>query len=92
MATQDFVQTELHPDSLAESSLDHPLEVWAPPLAPTGNSLRQVLGPANQPLEKNEFAETGARFGPHRKLVAGSVIVAALGMAALAYIWASPGD
>ena len=113
MATLDFVQTELHPDSFAESGLDHPLEFSAPPLAPTGtfggddNSLRQALGPAKrderffqslekndffQPLEKNDFAETGASFGPHRKLIAGSVIVAALGITALAYIWASPGE
>src|SRR6516165_10851644 len=100
MATQDFVQTELHPDSFAESSLDHPLEVLAPPLAPTENSLRQALGPAKrvfekdeffQSLEKNDFAQTGASFGPHRKLIAGSVIVAALGITALAYMWASPG-
>jgi len=107
MATQDFVQTELHPDSFAEISLDHPLEFLAPPLAPTGNSLRQALGPAKrderffqslekndffQPLEKNDVAETGASFGPRRKLVAGSVIVAALGITALAYIWPSPGE
>ena len=100
MATQDLVRTELHPDSFAESSLNHPLEFWGPPLAPTENSLRQALGPAKrvfekdeffQPLEKNDFAETGASFGPHRKLIAGSVIVAALGITALAYMWASPG-
>ena len=34
MATQDFVQTELHPDSFAEISLDHPLEFLAPPSGP----------------------------------------------------------
>jgi hypothetical protein len=112
MATQDLVRTELHPDSFAESSLNHPLEFWGPPLAPTetfdgdDNSLRQALGPAKrderffqpleknvffQPLEENDFAEAGASFGPHRNLIAGSIIVAALGITALAYIWASPG-
>ena len=105
MATQDLAQTELHPDSFAESR--------SPPLAPTGTfdgddvSLRQALGPAKrnerffqplekndffQPPEKNDFAEAGASFGPHRKLIASGVIVVALGIITLAYIWTSPSE
>ena len=113
MATQDLMQTELHGDSSAESSLDLGLEVGAPSLAPTGgfgsddNSLRQALGPAIRderffkprekneffkPPEKNDFAEVGTSFEVHRKLLAGTAVVTALGIAAVVYIWASRGE
>ena len=89
---------DFRPDSFAESRLDQSLEFWGPPLASTGtfggddNSLREK-NVFFQPLEENDFAEPGASFGPHRKLIiVGSVIVAALGITALAYIWTSPGE
>ena len=89
---------DFRPDSFAESRLDQSLEFWGPPLASTGtfggddNSLREK-NVFFQPLEENDFAEPGASFGPRRKLIiVGSVIVAALGITALAYIWTSPGE
>jgi len=89
---------DFRPDSFAESRLDQSLEFWGPPLASTGtfggddNSLREK-NVFFQPLEENDFAEPGASFRPHRKLIiVGSVIVAALGITALAYIWTSPGE
>ncbi len=70
-------------------------------------SLRHALGPAIgderffkpreksdfvEPGEKSDFAEPGTGFEPHRKLIAGTVILAVLGISALAFIWASTGE
>ena len=41
---------------------------------------------------QSDFAEAGTGFEPHRKLIAGIVILAALGISALAFIWASTGE
>jgi hypothetical protein len=87
-----------------EPHRDDRVEFWGPPLAPTGTldgddmSLRPALGPATRgerffkPLEKSDFAEPGTGFEPHRHLIAGTVILAVLGISALAFIWASTGE
>jgi hypothetical protein len=41
---------------------------------------------------QSDFAEPGTGFEPHRKLIAGTVILAALGISALAFIWGSTGE
>jgi hypothetical protein len=102
MATEDLIQTRLKVDSLAESNLDHPSEFWAPPLAPTDMPLRQeTLGPATrdeqsfQPVDENDLAETETSFGTGRKLielVVGTIIIAASGVATLAYLWVPAGE
>src|ERR1700730_15044569 len=104
MATEDLIQARPSGDNFAESSLDDPVEFWDPPLAPTGTldgddmSLRHTLGLATRderffkPLEKSDFGEPGTGFEPHRHLIAGTVILAVLGISALAFIWASTGE
>jgi hypothetical protein len=41
---------------------------------------------------QSDFAEPGTGFEPHRKLIAGIVILAALGIFVIAFIWASTGE
>jgi hypothetical protein len=51
MTTEDLIQTQIKVNSFAKSSLDHPSEFWAPPLAPTDMPLQQeTLGPANRAI------------------------------------------
>jgi hypothetical protein len=103
MATEDLIRARPSGDSFAKSSFDDPVEFWDPPLAPTVTldgddmSLRPALGLATRderfkPLEKSDFGEPGTGFEPHRKLIAGTVILAVLGISALAFIWASIGE
>jgi hypothetical protein len=71
----DFADVRSNGDSfLAEDSLSMPAELWAPPLAPSGD-------------EDAFLAPEPSR----RKLIAGTAIVAALGVAVLAYFLVSPG-
>src|SRR5262245_34593027 len=71
----DFADVRSNGDSfLAENSLSMPAELWAPPLAPSGD-------------EDAFLAPEPSR----RKLIAGTAIVAALGVAVLAYFLVSPG-
>ena len=79
-----------------------PAELWAPPLAPNGttaaghvllreDAFRPVIG-GEDPFEpsepSNHLYET---FGSRRKLIAGTAIIAALGLAGLTYFFlASP--
>src|SRR5262245_513504 len=71
----DLADVRSNGDSfLAEDSLSMPAELWAPPLAPSGD-------------EDAFLAPEPSR----RKLIAGTAIVAALGVTVLAYFLVSPG-
>jgi hypothetical protein len=102
MATVDITDVRPNGNSFAEGRLNPPDEVWAPPLAPNGTTaaghvllreetFRPVIGGEDsfQPLEPSDQYET---FGARRKLIAGTAIIAALGVAGLTYFFlASPG-
>ena len=102
MATVDITDVRPNGNSFAEGRLNPPAELWAPPLAPNETTaaghvlLREdtfhpVIGgeDAFQPLEPSNLSET---FGSRRKLIAGTAIIAALGVAGLTYFFlASPG-
>ena len=107
MATVDITDVRPNGNSFAEGRLNPPDEVWAPPLAPNGTTaaghdllreetFRPVIGGEDsfQPLEPNNLYETNPSetFGARRKLIAGTAIIAALGVAGLTYFFlASPG-
>jgi Bacterial SH3 domain len=102
MATVDITDVRPSGNSFAEGRLNPPDEVWAPPLAPNGSAAaghdvlrEETFRPATggedsfQPLEPSDLYET---FGARRKLIAGTAIIAALGVAGLTYFFlASPG-
>src|SRR3954453_4351909 len=102
MATVDITDVRPNGNSFAEGRLNPPDEVWAPPLAPNGSAAaghdvlrEETFRPATggedsfQPLEPSDLYET---FGAGRKLIAGTAIIAALGVAGLTYFFlASPG-
>jgi hypothetical protein len=101
MATVDITDVRRNGNSFTEGRLNPPAELWAPPLAPNGttaaghillreDTFRPVIGGEDpfQPPERNLY-ET---FGSRRKLIAGTAIIAALGVAGLTYFFlASPG-
>jgi hypothetical protein len=95
-------EPRLNGDGFAESSLDA-AQFWAPPLAPAGTpaagniALRQdpveslTIGELPfQPPEQMDFTDTETSLRSGRKLIAGAVIVAALGAGALAYFFLAP--
>ena len=95
-------EPRLNGDGFAESSLDA-AQFWAPPLAPAGTpaagniALRQdpveslTIGELPfQPPEQMDLADTETSLRSGRKLIAGAVIVAALGAGALAYFFLAP--
>jgi hypothetical protein len=99
MARGDFTQAQLNGDRFVESSLEHPDQFSAPPLAPTESAADSDIllqlealarisrdGHSFQPPEKNDLLETETSFGSRRKLIAGTAIVVALGAGALAYL------
>jgi Bacterial SH3 domain len=102
MATLDISDVRPNGNSFAEGRLNPPDELWAPPLAPNGTTtaghvllreetFRPVIGGEDpfQPPEPSNLDET---FGTRRKLIAGTAIFAALGVAGLTYFFlASPG-
>ena len=103
MATIDITDVRPNGNSFAEGRLNPPDEVWAPPLAPHGTTaaaghdllreetFRPTFGAEDsfQPLAPSDLYET---FGARRKLIAGTAIIAALGVAGLTYFFlASPG-
>jgi hypothetical protein len=102
MATVDITDVRRNGNSFAEGKLNPPDEVWAPPLAPNGTTAaghdllrEETFHPAIggedsfQPLEPSDLYET---FGARRKLIAGTAIIATLGIVGLAYfVLASPG-
>ena len=106
MATIDItdVRPNLRPNgnSFAEGRLNPPAEPWAPPLAPNGttaaenlllreDTFRPVSGGEDRfqpPAPSNSYEP----FRSRRKLIAGTAIIAALGVAVLTYFFlASPG-
>jgi Bacterial SH3 domain len=107
MATVDITDVRPNGNSFAEGRLNPPDEIWAPPLAPNGTTaaghdllreetFRPVVGGEDsfQPLEPNNLYETNLyeTFGARKKLIAGTAIIAALGVAGLTYFFlASPG-
>jgi hypothetical protein len=106
MATEELIQTPLKVDGVVKRSLHYSDEFWAaPPLAPTGTldaadiPLQQkARRPATreeqsfQPLEDNDFLDAQTSFGLHRTRIAGTAIVAVVGITTLAYFWASAGE
>jgi hypothetical protein len=107
MATVDITDVRPNGNSFAEGRLNPPDEVWAPPLAPNGTTaaghdllreetFRSAIGGEDsfQPLEpyETEPHDLYETFGARRKLIAGAAIIAALGVAGLAYFFlAAPG-
>ncbi len=106
MATIDItdVRPNVRPNgnSFAEGRLNPPAEPWAPPLAPNGttaaenlllreDTFRPVIGGEDRfqpPAPSNSYEP----FRSRRKLIAGTAIIAALGVAVLTYFFlASPG-
>jgi hypothetical protein len=98
MTTGHLTEARLNGDKFVASTLDYPAEFCAPTLAPTGmpaagdNLLGQdALGPvtkeehAFESYEQADLPETGTGFGSRRKLIAGTALVAVLGVGALAY-------
>jgi len=106
MATEDLTQTPLTVDGVAKRSLHYSDEFWAaPPLAPTGTldaadiplqqktrklAIREEQ--SFQPLEDNDSLDAQRSFGPHRTRIAGTTIVAVVGMTTLGYFWLSAGE
>ena len=101
MATVNITDVRPNGNSFAEGRLNPPAELWPPPLAPNGttsaghvllreDTFRPVIGGEDpfQPPEPSNLYET---FGFRRKLIAGTAIIAALGLAGFTYSFlASP--
>jgi Bacterial SH3 domain len=98
MPRGDFTQAQFNAERFVESSLEHPDQFSAPPLAPTESAadadiLLQLEALARisrdehsfQPPKQNDLLETETSFGSRRKLIAGTAIVLVLGAGALAY-------
>ena len=99
MATGNFTEAPLNQDRFAQSSLDDPPEFWVPPLAPPETTaaadilLRQGTSIFIQAPDKSDLREIETSLGLRRKVIAGTAIVAALGVAAFAYLFlASAGE
>ncbi len=103
MGIVDLIQARPGGDNPGSSRLDQPIEFWGPPLAPAAgprsdDALAQEEHPGSatrherplQPAKKNYFTATSLQ--PHQMLIAATVILAALGMAALASMWSSAGE
>jgi cytoskeletal protein RodZ len=102
MATVDITDVRPNGNGFAEGRLNPPDELWAPPLAPNGttaagfvvlreDAIRPEIRDEDpfQPTGPSSLSET---FGSRRKLIAGTAIIAALGIAGLTYFFlASPG-
>jgi hypothetical protein len=104
MAVRELTEALPQENRSAAGSRDHTSEFWAPPLAPTATAasadtvrrspLRQVgLAPEtrDEAPEQSELPERKASFASQRKLIAGAVIVTALGMSAW-FFWPSASE
>ena len=101
MATVD-IDVPPNGNSFAEGRLNPPVELQAPPLAPNGptdagqvllrvGTFRPVIR-GEDPFQPSESGNPSETFGSRRKLIAGTAIIAALGVAGLTYFFlASPG-
>src|SRR6266480_3148807 len=98
MARGDFAQAQVNRDRFVESSLEHPDQFSAPPLAPTESAADADIllqletlarisrdGHSFHPAEQNDLLEPETIFGSRRKLIARTAIVVALVAGALAY-------
>ena len=106
MGIEDLIQAQPGGESLSRSRLDHPMEFWGPPLAPAHSRgsddiprEEEDAGAENrdarplQPVKKNYFAAIATSLQqPHQLLITSAVILAGLGIAALASIWSSAGE
>jgi hypothetical protein len=98
MAAEDSILPRLNEDSFAMSRLDHPIEFWGSPLGGSRrpDSDNNSRGKPTREARSFDFlktkdlaAVTATGFQPHRILIGGTAILAALGVIAVAYIWSS---
>src|SRR5436190_17736908 len=102
MEIGNLTEARLNGETFAESGVGRPPDFWArPSLAPTTTPVardiffRQDAFGEEYSLQPsgNGLAETQARFGSPRTLIAGTGILAALAVGALAYfLWAPTGE
>ena len=98
MAGVDITDVRPNENSFAERTLP-PVELWAPPLAPNetteaGHVLLRVdtIRPVEDPFQPSEPSYPSEKLGARRTLIAGTAILATLGLAGLTYFFfASPG-
>ena len=97
MRTADLSKTTLNAYSSVESSVDHLANSWGPPIAPTESShaddsfLGEHFGATGdehlfKSVRQSDLHQILTSFGSRRKLIVGIAVVAALGVAALAYL------
>ena len=96
MTTVDTTDIRPKGNGFTGDGLNRPAELWAsPPLAPSGeDTIRPPMRGEDsfQLLEPSNSFETETRFGSRRTLIAGAAMIAALSVAALAYLfWPAPG-
>jgi hypothetical protein len=101
MATLDITDVRPNGNNFAEGRLNSPPELWAPPLAPNGttavasvllheDTFRPAIG-GEDPFQPPEPCNLSQTFRSPRKLIAGTAIIAAFGVAGLTYFFlASP--
>lgn len=103
MATVDITDVRSNGNSFAESRLNPPAEFWTPPLAPNetmaaghvlwGEDTSRPVTEGEYPVQPPEPRTLSETFGFRRYLIAGTAIMAALGLAGLTYVFlASPGE
>jgi hypothetical protein len=107
MGITDLIQAQPGEGSLGRSRLDHPMKFWGPPLAAAESRHSAIireeedsesakgLEQAAEAAKKNYFgviAATVTNPQPHQILIAGTVLLAAFGVAALASMWSSAGE
>jgi hypothetical protein len=102
MATLDLADVRPNRSGFAEGRLHVRAELSAPPLAPDGtaaagdvllreDAIRPEIG-GEEPFQPAEPSNPSGAFGSRGKLIAGTAVIAALGVAGLAYVFlASPG-
>jgi uncharacterized protein YraI len=103
MAIGDISEARLNGDRFAESRLGHPAQLWDRALAATGAPAsrdyllhRDALGPvtreehAFESYEQADLPALRTSFASGRKLIAGTALVAALGVGAAAYFLSGP--
>jgi hypothetical protein len=106
MRTADLSEATLNAYSSTDSGVDHVADSWVRPIAPTEPTpadhrffREQAFGPtlgdehSFRPAEQTDLHHILTSFGSQRKLIIGTAVVTALGVAALAYIfWPSAGE
>ena len=106
MRSADLSEATLNAFISAESSVDHLANSWRPPIAPTESSHdddsflgEQAFGATSwdehpfQPTQQSDLRQILTSFASPRKLIVGAGVVAALAVAALAYVfWPSAGE